>query len=201
MSLAIYIEGNIGVGKSTLLRRLQATYEDHNCLVLNEPIADWPSLKLFYEVDRRAYTYPLQCEIIESFHKRETTCPIRPMYIFERSIKSSYEIFATLNCTPEELEKLGAMVRRSGRATLFPAMHNVYIYLKAPATTCLQRIATRQKGSDSSITLEYLQQLEAQHEKFFQGKDCTVVNADRDDREVAKDVCTIIDDIRMKFNV
>lgn len=41
----IYIEGNIGAGKSTVIRRLKQYFKNNtNCLVQTEPVSNWPSL-------------------------------------------------------------------------------------------------------------------------------------------------------------
>lgn len=162
----IYLEGNIGAGKTTLLNRLKLRYDSDKCLLGTEPVSNWPSLKLFYE-DKKRYAYQLQVEIMESFHMRETDCPIRECYIFERSIRSSLEVFATLNCSAEELQRLTEKSLTMGRIRRHPFITSVYIYIRTPVQKCLENIAKRNNIEDRSIDRLYLEKLERLHDNIF----------------------------------
>lgn len=202
MSLVIYLEGNIGAGKTTMLSKLRAVYECDHSLVMTEPINDWPSLKPFY-MDKRKHALQLQKEVMQSFHERETRCPDKRFYIFERSLRSSYEVFAQLNCTNDELLQLYERYTRLGRANCFPADRAVYIYIRTSATKCLEQVRKRNKRTDAYIDLSYLQEIEKMHDRhFLNSPDTYVIDGDRDEFEVATDVfklCSELVPLSMMF--
>lgn len=170
MSLIVYIEGNIGAGKSTLIARLRKLYDPEECLVMTEPVSNWPSLKLFYE-NKRKYALQLQTEVMFSFNERETKCANKELYVFERSLYSSLNVFAHLNCTKTEIDELQRLYEQMGRKTLVDNTTQIlYIYIRTPAEICFQHIMKRQKPTDGYIDLEYLQRLERMHDDVFLGK-------------------------------
>lgn len=194
----IYLEGNIGAGKTTLLNRLKLRYDSDKCLLATEPVSNWPSLKLFYE-DKKRYTYQLQLEIMESFHVRETDCPIRECYIFERSIRSSLEVFATLNCSAEELQRLIEKSLTMGRIRQHPFITTVYIYIRTPVQKCLDNIAKRNNIEELSIDRLYLEKLECLHDNIFTetasltNANKTIYNNSEQHQSVSSEMVFIID--------
>lgn len=199
MSLMIYLEGNIGAGKTTLLNRLKLRYDSDKYLLGTEPVSNWPSLKLFYE-DKKRYAYQLQLEIMESFHVRETDCPIRECYIFERSIRSSLEVFANLNCSAEELRRLTEKSLTMGRVRQHPFIATVYIYIRTPVQKCLDNIAKRNNIEELSIDRLYLEKLECLHDNIFTetasmtNKNKTIYNnSDEQHQSISSEMVFIID--------
>lgn len=175
MSLIVYIEGNIGAGKSTLMARLKNVYDQDKSLVMTEPVSNWPSLKLFYE-NKRKYALQLQREVLTSFHDRETLCAPRQLYVFERSLFSAMNIFSELNCNEDEMKCLQPMYEKMGRVqTLDKDAQVLYIYVRTTAEICLERIKMRGKPTDGYITLDYLKVLERKHDDKFIGRPDTCV--------------------------
>lgn len=198
MSVIIFLEGNIGAGKTTLLNNLKSRYESDKGLVMTEPVSNWPSLKSFYE-DKRKYAYQLQTEVMQSFHDRETKCPLREYYIFERSLRTAMEVFAKLNCLDDEIDRLRAIGTRMGRPNLFPFTRTVYIYIRTPAQLCLRNIGKRGKVTDSYIDLDYLTMLEESHDRVFKtgasSDNVIVVDGDQTEAQLVNVVSAHIDEI------
>lgn len=194
MSLLIFIEGNIGAGKTTLLRKLKTIYDNTKGLVLTEPVANWPSLKLFYE-DKRKYAYQLQCEVLDSFHDREVNCPTRQFYILERSLRSAFDVFGHLNCTEDERALLREKVSRMGRENNFSFQRSVYIYVRTPAEKCHRNIGIRDKAVDSLIDIDYLRLLEKRHDEVFMGPGSTTIVLDgtKNSEDLARDAFDTIE--------
>lgn len=168
MALIIYIEGNIAAGKTTLMLKLMNVLDTSKCLIVYEPIHEWPSLKLFYK-DRKLYSLQLQTEILESFHRREVDCsPDYETYIMERSLRSSLEVFSSLNCSESELITLKRMRANMGRENVHPSfVRQVYIYLRTSSEKCYQNLSVRRKAVDGYIDLDYLKMLEEKHDRVF----------------------------------
>lgn len=205
MSTVVYVEGNIGAGKSTVLNKLKLRHEDDNSLILTEPISNWPSLKLFYE-NKRRYAYQLQVEIMKSFHERETQCPDdarRQLYVFERSLRSAYEIFATLNCSPTELSSLDELYKRLSITNFYPFTRIVYIYIRTSVENCMQRISNRKQSIDSKIDIDYLRTLERAHDSIFLTEGAKVtdtntytVDGNQDESKLLADITAILMQIK-----
>lgn len=195
MSLIVYIEGNIGAGKTTVIERLRKTYDEDKCLVLTEPIRNWPSFKLFCE-NKRKYALQFQIEVMESFNDRETKCADnKELYVFERSLFSALNIFSSLNCTDDEMVPLTQLFNVMGRKNVVDeTVQILYIYVRTPAVDCLEHVAKRNKPTDGYIDLEYLQKLEKMHDTVFMGRnDVRVVDGRQSIDNVFQQVKQIID--------
>lgn len=197
MSLIIYIEGNIGAGKSTVLHELTKLCDSNRCFIQTECVSNWPSLKLFYE-NRKKYAFQLQTEVLDSFHRREIECEQKEVYIFERSPFSSVNVFATLNCEPNSLEKLKSMALNKGLAAHKPFTRTLYIYLRTSVDLCMKHILERKKSTDKYIDIDYLKLLETKHDQVFIKKDARImktyvmVNGNQTREAVLADIFEII---------
>lgn len=213
MSVIIYLEGNIGAGKSTIIKRLKFRHEDDQSLMLTEPVSEWPSLKLFYG-DKSKYALRLQTEVMQSFHERETLCPDRPLYIFERSLRSSYEIFAKLNCTIDEMASLQHKYRQMGRRCLYPFTRVLHVYIRTSVENCINRIRERNMitteitptTNDDTIIevdIEYLRKLEKLHDDIFlesaDNKTIFVVDGNQDVNKLTAQILAIVEKIKLKY--
>lgn len=201
MSLLIFIEGNIGAGKTTLIRKLEKLYDNDKGMVMTEPVSNWPSLKLFYE-DKRRYAYQLQTEVLESFHVREVDCPPREFYIMERSLASAFHVFSQLNCTEDEIASLRKSYEKMGRLNVYKYNRAVYIYVRTPAMKCFENVKRRGKPTDSYIDLDYLHMLEVKHDEvFLNAKDVIVLDGSKSKEELAEDAIGHIQKIIDTFKV
>ena len=57
------------------------------------------------------------------------------------------------------------------------------VYLRAKPETCLERIRTRNRPAEQSITLEYLQQLHQRHEQWLSSTNTAVLTVDANQTE------------------
>lgn len=169
----IYIEGNIGTGKSTFLKQLDESYlkKKYNYDVIYEPVDDWQKigiLEKFYS-DPKKYCYLFQSYCLftrfQLLRKIESSLD----YIFiERSIFSDKYVFAT-GC--KELGQLDDIEYNIYDTWFnnFLKNHPVdyyHIYLRVDPRVCLERINTRNRGEESGIGLDYLTLLHDKHENW-----------------------------------
>lgn len=129
-------------------------------------------------------------------------CAPKNLYIFERSIKSSLNVFASLNCTANELGRLTEMCNVMGRDKLYPNTKCFYIYVSTSTQNCLEHINKRKKTTDGYITLDYLEMLEKKHHEVFvctETPEMFVVDGNTTEDKLAQNVARIICKIHKNY--
>jgi len=180
------IEGNIGAGKTTLIRDLQEKYHDSkNILFLPEPVAFWQTfvdsktkkniLDLFYENPKK-YAFAFQMLAFQSRYEllRNTIENIRKegtaidTIVMERSLDADYHIFAKTmfeNGTLEETE--WDIYRFVTRKRLAKFGVSGIIWLDVPAEECYNRVQQRGREEECGLTLDYLRGCEEAHREWL----------------------------------
>jgi len=158
MKKYITVAGNIGVGKSTLVRLL---CERLGWTPFFEPEAENPYLADFYQ-DMRAWGFHSQIFFLANrlqIHRAVLICPAS--VIQDRSIYEDAEIFAA------NLHRQGKLSARDyetyralyqGIAGFLPPP-DLVIYLQASPDTLVQRIAQRNRDYERDISRAYLTDL------------------------------------------
>jgi deoxyadenosine/deoxycytidine kinase len=149
----ISIEGNIGVGKSSVLKILEA----RGFTVREEQVHLWSLLPLFY-AEKKKYAFAFQLQVLTSYIGASAN-------FVERSALSALLVFADMLkeegfINSEDFIILDRVCSR----ILKPVSH---IYLRLDASLCLERLRKRGRPGEENISLEYLQKLEAKHDKVF----------------------------------
>jgi deoxyadenosine/deoxycytidine kinase len=146
----ISIEGNVGVGKSTVLKILEK-----DARVREEQVEAWTLLAPFYQDRSLAFFFQLQ--ILASF--ADAKCDY-----LERSPQSALLftkiLFDDKNLTLFEYELLKIVASKLFK----PKQH---IYLRLDAKICLERIKNRRREGEDLISLPYLEKIEKEHDAFF----------------------------------
>ncbi len=159
----LVVEGPIGVGKTTLARRLAASFGSE--LVLEMP-QDNPFLSRFYQ-DRAASALPTQLfflfqrlEQLRDLHQGDLFEPVRVGdYLLEKD-----RLFARLTLNPDELELYEKVHAQVVGEVPHP---DLVIYLQAPVPVLMQRIRRRGIGYERNIDERYLQRLCDAYVRFF----------------------------------
>ena len=159
----IVVEGPIGVGKTSLAKRLSQSFASE--LIL-EGAADNPFLERFYR-NRRQAALPTQlffllqrAQQIEQLRQRDLFSPVRVAdFLIEKD-----RLFAELNLDPMELSLYDEV---ASKLDLDPPKPDLVIYLQAPANVLLQRVARRGIGHEQYIDGEYLERLGGAYASFF----------------------------------
>ena len=171
----VTIEGNIGSGKSTLLKRIQRDQSDflkeNGIVLVQEPVDQWMRMvdpqdgesifaKYYRDPKRFAFLFQVMVfdSIIQVMDHAIVENPGCKMLLCERSVASSFEIFATMladngTLSPLEFQVCEMMYRNPLYAKYMPSR---ILYLTTPAEICMERIQTRNRDSEDKITLEYL---------------------------------------------
>ncbi|CAN5301340.1 deoxynucleoside kinase [soil metagenome] len=172
----VAVEGPIGAGKTSLARRLAQTFESE--LVLERP-EDNPFLERFYR-DRRHAALPAQlCFLfqrtrqVQEFRQTGLFSPVRVAdFLLEKD-----RLFAEVNLDPQELVLYEQIYDRLARDAPVP---DLVIYLQAPVTVLLERIALRGIAYEKRIGRRYLERLNDAYARFFHAYDqapLLIVNA------------------------
>ena len=172
----IVVEGPIGVGKTSLARRLADSLSGE--LVL-EHLTENPFLEGFYRSGRRA-ALPAQlfylfqrARQIEDLRQADMFSPVRVAdYLFDKD-----RLFAELTLDREELALYDQITEKLDIDAPVP---DLVIYLQASVDTLLHRIARRGIGYERMIDRAYLEKLNDAYARHFYSYDdapLLIVNA------------------------
>ena len=159
----IVVEGAIGVGKTSLARRLSASLSAD--LVLEE-VAENPFLQRFYE-DGRSAALPTQMFFL--FARARQMEDLRQSDMFANVRIADYlfakdELFAELTLDPAELALYKQVVESLSVEAPIP---DLVIYLQASVDALMERIARRGIGYERAIDRRYLERLTDAYSRYF----------------------------------
>ena len=159
----IAVEGPVGVGKTTLARRLANTF--HYPLVL-EPAEENPFLDRFYRDGRRdalptqLYFLLHRAEQVARFAQDDMVGPLQVTdFLMEKD-----RLFAQATLNEEELKLYEQIAQR---LTIKPPKPGLVIYLQAPVSVLLHRIRRRGVDYEQRIDSAYLETLSTAYAEFF----------------------------------
>lgn len=159
----IAVEGAIGVGKTTLAKRLAATF---NYDVLLEAAEENPFLDRFYQ-DRKRHALPTQlfflfqrAQQIQSVRQDDLFQPVRVTdFLIEKD-----PLFARVTLDDDELNIYQQVY---DRLTIDAPVPELVIYLQAPIEVLQQRIKQRGIQAEQNIEEDYLMALNDAYTRFF----------------------------------
>jgi len=176
----IAIEGPIGVGKTTLARRIADTFE-HD-LLLEEAELN-PFLERFYQ-NRQQTALATQLFFLFQRVQKITELKQRDMFQQARVVDFVLEkdpLFARINLEPDEFALYQKVFEKMRIDAPLP---DLVIYLQASPDRLLERIERRGIPSEKLIDREYLEQLNEVYSEFFLYYDAApllIVNANEID--------------------
>ncbi|TGD70932.1 deoxynucleoside kinase [Mangrovimicrobium sediminis] len=176
----IAVEGPIGVGKTTLTKRLAATF---NYETLLEEAEQNPFLERFYRNREQA---ALATQLFFLFQRAQKIQDLRQADIFEPVRVADFLIekdplFARINLDREEYQLYEKVYRQ---LTIDAPRPDLVIYLQASTDVLLSRIESRGIAAEQAIERAYLERLNEVYSEFFlyyDGAPLLIVNASQID--------------------
>ena len=176
----IAIEGPIGVGKTTLARRLADTFQYQ---LLLEDAHENPFLDRFYE-NRRQNALATQLfflfQRVQKIDDLKQQDMFKPLRIADFLIDKD-PLFARVNLDPDEYE---LYTKVYNQMTVDAPEPDLVIYLQASVDRLLERIERRGLTAEKSISRQYLEELNEVYSEFFLYYDAApllIVNANQID--------------------
>lgn len=160
----IAIEGAIGVGKTTLARLLQPSFDAG---LLLEVFEENPFLSDFYS-DRERYAFQTQIFFLLSrYHQQRRT--VTDILSLDERLISDYTfekdaLFAQINIEGDELEMYNRVHEALAEKITIP---DLIVYLRADTDTLMGRIALRDRSYERSMERAYIEEVNQAYEAFF----------------------------------
>lgn len=174
----IAVEGPIGVGKTTLAKRLAELF-DYQLLL--EDAHENPFLDKFYE-NRRQNALATQLfflfQRVQKMDDLKQQDMFKPLRIADFLIDKD-PIFAQVNLDPDEFELYRKVY---SQMTVDAPTPDLVIYLQASVDRLLERIDRRGIASERTISRQYLEELNEVYSEFFLYYDAApllIVNANQ----------------------
>lgn len=172
----IVIEGPIGVGKTTLARRLAEALDAE--LVLEQAEQN-PFLERFYR-DRQAMAFATQLHFL--FQRSQQLAALRQADLFASQRVADYlldkdDLFARVTLDAAEYALYQQV---HARLAIDPPKPDLVVYLQAPVDVLVERIGRRRIPMEQHIDRAYLERLNQAYARFFHDYDAApllIVNA------------------------
>ncbi len=195
------LEGNIGAGKTTILKILEKHFKDVE--FIEEPVKKWQNLggmnlldSFYKDPQRWGFSFEFYSMLTKIQALLKAADSDKQIVIIERSILSN-KIFMDLS---NELGKLDKMEYCMLLNTYKFYLENVYpqiqgiIYLDTPVDECIKRITKRNRGEECSIEKSYLEAIKKKMDELANSSTMIVIRIDgnydceRDASRICEDV-------------
>jgi deoxynucleoside kinase len=172
----ISIEGNIGSGKSTFLKKIA---EHISCAIVYEPNKEWQSigdgnlLDLFYK-DMHRWAYSFQSYVfltrIQSVENAIRQFPDKDIFICERSVLADRYTFARALYQRGEMTSIEWSMYCSWYNWMVSRhiqLPNLFVYLKVDSDIAHYRINKRSRFEEKNVPLEYVSLISQYHDDWL----------------------------------
>jgi deoxyadenosine/deoxycytidine kinase len=161
----ITIDGNIGSGKTSILKYLQSNYGQ---IIDLEPVEQWkPYLDDIYLNDKNHFNFQKKVwedrALIQSKNNN--------IIFVERSAKFTRETFVEVyknKFSTEEFNVLNYLYQSSdSKYNKMISEPILYIYISVPTNICIDRIIERNRNNETNIDSKLINKLHIKHEECY----------------------------------
>lgn len=160
----IAIEGNIGVGKSSLAKRIA---EDFSGRIILEQFSENPFLPKFYQ-DPKAYAFPLEMSFLAERFQQLSEKLLHPE-LFSNFVISDYFvlkslIFAEVNLGEDEYQLYKRIFH-----LMYPQIPkpDLLVYLHRPTGQLQKQIRMRGRLYEMDIQVDYLERIQESYFRYL----------------------------------
>lgn len=163
----IAIEGNIGVGKTSLANKIG---HDFNAKLVLERFADNPFLPKFYE-DAPRYAFPLEMSFLADRYQ-QISDDLSQLDLFKDFIVSDYDVFKSLIFSKITLQEDEYKLYRKLFYLMYKeiAKPDLYIYLYQNTERLQENIKKRGRDYEQNIENDYLEKINAGYLAFLKSQ-------------------------------
>ena len=182
MRRLIFVEGNVGSGKTSALNHLAARLNSPGTVILREPVENWRNvnghniLDLMYKNPEK-YGFSFQCYVFIS-RMQQILNSTGDIIIAERSIFTDRYVFL------ESLFRLGKIT--DAEKEIYNTMWDFwtgifeskltnfsveFLYIKCAPEKCFDHVQKRDRKEENGIELSYLQILGQTHDELYGKKE------------------------------
>jgi len=160
----IVVEGNIGSGKTTLVKKIAGLYD---AKVILETFEDNPFLPKFYE-DRERYAFPVELSFLAARY-RQLKKEIQHQDLFHQLTIADYHFLKSLIFASETLPDDEYKLYRQLFDIIYEMVPvpDLYVYLHRPVDVLLKYIAKRGRDYEKLIDADYLKKIQSGYFRFF----------------------------------
>lgn len=178
MSKIICIEGNIGTGKTTFVKKMKEHFANRGDIVfLEEPVDLWLQISDkegnildHYYKDQIAYGFKFQMLAYISrlsILKRAIESGKYKYIVSERSLHTDKNVFCRMLHDSKKIDDIGYQIYNMWFDEFYPYSNNCsYVYLRCEPEISLQRVLKRARKGES-IPLEYLEECHFYHDEWL----------------------------------
>lgn len=169
----VFIEGNIGSGKTTFLNHFQK-FKDKVCLI-TEPVEKWRDcggvnlLDLMYK-DPHRWAMPFQTYVTLTMLNMHTFQTEKSVKLMERSMFSARYCFVESMLASGSLHKGMYNILQEWYGFIHSNIHiqaDMIVYLRTSPEIVYERMKKRARSEESCVPLAYLQELHELHENWL----------------------------------
>lgn len=172
-----YIDGNIGVGKTTFLDFIQKHFPDIQ--VILEPVEEWLKtktnegknmLELFYADPHKNAAMFNMYSSLTKFQRLDAIDKQKKIVVIERSFETDQELFGYVGFESGSLNEIQFKVHDyfcSFLKKYFYVPKGKYIYLRTTPEIAHKRCIKRARKGEETIPLSYIKQIHLQLDKLF----------------------------------
>ena len=181
MKYIFSVEGNIGSGKSTLVRLLKEKLNDilpyYNVIFLQEPVDEWTTIKddegniiekFYADNNKWAFSFQMMAyisriSILRKVIRENNNCII----IVERSVYTDKNVFAKMLYNDKKINEINYQIylKWFDEFTRDIDLTGI-IYVKTTPEICLERILKRNRKGET-IPIEYLARCHQYHDEWI----------------------------------
>ena len=197
----IAIEGNIGVGKTSLANKIA---QDLNAKSVLERFADNPFLPKFYE-DQNRFAFPLEMSFLAD-RFQQISDDLAQFDLFKDFVIADYHIFKSLIFAKVTLSEDEFRLYRTLFEIIYKEMPrpDLYIYLYQDTDRLLANIKTRGRSYEQEIEAEYLDKINKGYLEYIKSQphlNVLIVDfSDRDFVKIQQDYVFVLNEIQNKID-